>query len=66
MELLILEQKLLDVKASYYRQLALTGNPWYDPILTFYLKKDIELLERQKKELVSQSPTVVSSRSQCI
>jgi hypothetical protein len=58
MELLVLEKKLSDLKASHHRQLALAGNPWYDPILTYYLKKDIEWLEQKKKELADPEPTV--------
>jgi hypothetical protein len=55
MDLLLLEKIISDVKSSYNRQIALVGNPWYDPQLTIHLKKDIELLERQKQELIEES-----------
>ena len=46
--LLLLEEKLSELKLSYNRQLSLLGNPRYDVKLTFELKKDIEWMESQK------------------
>ena len=47
MDLRLLEEKLSEANLSYSRQLSLSGNPRYDPKLTFALKKDIEWLEQQ-------------------
>jgi len=57
----LLEQQLSGVKLSYTRQISLSGNPRYDPKLTFELKKDIEWLEREISSL-EQVSTSVSGR----
>ena len=49
MGLSILDKKMLDVKSSYERQLNLSGKPGYDALLTINLKKDIQILEEQRK-----------------
>jgi hypothetical protein len=40
---------MLDVKSSYERHLNLSGKPGYDALLTINLKKDIQILEEQRK-----------------
>jgi hypothetical protein len=49
MELSFLDKKMLDIKSSYERQLNLSGKPGYDAMLTINLKKDIQILEEQRK-----------------
>jgi hypothetical protein len=49
MELSFLDKRVLDVKTSYERQLNLSGKPGYDAMLTISLKKDIQILEEQRK-----------------
>lgn len=51
MDLKLLKEKYFKAKLSYDRQLSLSGNPRYDPKLTFDLKRDIEWLEKQIKLL---------------
>ena len=65
MNLQQLEEKLMEAKLSYHRQLSLAGNPRYDPGLTFDLKKDIEWLEQQKilvatKDISGKAPVIVN------
>lgn len=48
MELSFLDEKMRDVKTSYERQLNLSGKPGYDAMLTINLKKDFQILEKQK------------------
>jgi hypothetical protein len=63
MDLQLLEEKLTETILSYHRQLALSGNPRYDPKLTYALKKDIEWLESQKKLLENNNAKNFMSRA---
>jgi hypothetical protein len=56
MDLLLLEEKLLETKLSFNRQLSLSGNPGYDPQLTFDLKRDIKWFEQQKSFYEHEQP----------
>ena len=56
MDLLLLEEKLMETKLSFNRQLSLSGNPGYDPQLTFDLKRDIEWFEQLKSDHEHDQP----------
>ncbi len=42
----------MEVEASYRRQLSLLGEKTYDPKLTEFLKKDLDWLQEEKRNLL--------------
>jgi len=50
-----IEKRITEVETSYQRQLALVGKPGYDPILTEFIKKDLDWLRQQLNNLSRES-----------
>jgi hypothetical protein len=46
-----IEKRIMEVEASYQRQLSLLGGKTYDPKLTEFLKKDLNWLQKEKRNL---------------
>ena len=46
-----IEKRITEVEASYQRQIALAGKNGYDHTLTVFLKKDLDWLLEQKRNL---------------